>query len=409
MLIFESIKLAFNSIRASKLRSILTLLGIAVGLFSIIIVMTAISAIQSSIETTFNSIGTNNFIIQKWPAIQMGGPHRRREMRNRENLTVKQGEKLKEITKLPVAIGISIGRGGRTVKFRNEKTNPNVSVAGVNYEYFVARDLKIASGRNFTKSDDEGNKPFAVIGSDIVDALFKNIDPIGQVIKVDNFNLEIIGVFEKRGSILGQSQDNFVIMPISVFEKYFGTERSASFIVMCKNKESISATMDEVIGALRKIRKVPAGEENDFEIVTNEQLIEQFNDLTKYFKLGAAVVAFIALLAAGVGIMNIMLVSVTERTKEIGIRKAIGARKQNILTQFVIEAVALSWFGGMIGIFLGVIGGNFVAVALGVSVIVPVDWILIGLLVTTFVGISFGVYPAMKAANLDPIEALRYE
>ncbi len=409
MLLFESIKLAFNSIRASKLRSILTLLGIAVGLFSIIIVMTAISAIQSSIETTFNSIGTNNFIIQKWPAIQMGGPHRRRELRNRENLTVKQGEKLREITKLPVAIGISAGRSGRTIKFRNEKTNPNVSVAGVTYEYFMARDLKVVEGRNFTKSDDEGNKPYAVIGADIVDALFKNIDPIGQIIKVDNFNLEVIGVFEKKGSILGQSQDNFVCMPISVFEKYFGTERSASFIVMCKNKESISETMDEVIGALRKIRKVPAGEDNDFEIVTNEQLIEQFNDLTKYFKIGAAVVAFIALLAAGVGIMNIMLVSVTERTKEIGIRKAIGARKQNILTQFVIEAVSLSWFGGMIGILLGVIGGNVVAVALGVSVVIPVDWIMIGLFVTTFVGVAFGVYPAMKAANLDPIEALRYE
>ncbi|MEW6004571.1 MAG: ABC transporter permease [Stygiobacter sp.] len=409
MLLFESIKLAFNSIRASKLRSILTLLGIAVGLFSIIIVMTAISAIQSSIETTFNSIGTNNFIIQKWPAIQMGNPHRRRELRNRENLTVKQGEKLREITKLPVAIGISIGRGGRTIKFRNEKTNPNVSVAGVTYDYFMARDLKVVEGRNFTRSDDEGNKPYAVIGADIVDALFKNIDPIGQIIKVDNFNLEVIGVFEKKGSILGQSQDNFVCIPISVFEKYFGSERSASFIVMCKNKESISETMDEVIGALRKIRKVPAGQDNDFEIVTNEQLIEQFNDLTKYFKLGAAVVAFIALLAAGVGIMNIMLVSVTERTKEIGVRKAIGARKQNILTQFVIEAVSLSWFGGMIGIILGVIGGNVVAVALGVSVVVPIDWIVIGLLVTTFVGVAFGVYPAMKAANLDPIEALRYE
>lgn len=409
MLLFESIKLAYNSIISSKLRSILTLLGIAVGLFSIIVVMTAISAIQSSIETTFNSIGTNNFIVQKWPAIQMGDPHRRREFRNRKNLTVKQGEKLKEITKLPVTIGISVGRGGRTVKFRNEKTNPNVSIAGVTYDYFVARDLKIERGRNFTKSDDEGNKAYAVIGADIVSALFKNIDPIGQQIKVDNFNLEVIGVFEKKGSILGQSQDNFVCVPISVFEKYFGTERSASFIVMCKNKESIQATMDEVIGALRKIRKVPAGEDNDFEIVTNEQLIEQFNDLTKYFKLGAAVVAFIALIAAGVGIMNIMLVSVTERTKEIGIRKAIGAKKKNILTQFVIEAVSLSWFGGMIGILLGVIGGNIVAVALGVSVVVPVDWIIIGLFVTTFVGISFGVYPAMKAANLDPIEALRYE
>jgi putative ABC transport system permease protein len=167
--------------------------------------------------------------------------------------------------------------------------------------------------------------------------------------------------------------------------------------------------MDETITAMRKVRKLKGYQENDFEIVTNEQLIEQFNDITKYFKLGAGVIAFIALLAAGIGIMNIMLVSVTERTKEIGIRKAIGARKQSILTQFVVEAVTLSWLGGLIGIVLGLIGGNLVALVLGVSVVLPVEWIAIGLFVTTFVGIVFGVYPAVKASNLDPIEALRYE
>lgn len=408
MQIFESIKLAFSSIRTNKLRSMLTLLGISVGLFSIIIVMTAISAIQQSVVDTFNSIGTTNFIVQKWPAIQMG-PHRNRDHRNRKNLLIKEGEKLKEITTLPGVIGISVGRGGRTIKYKSEKTNPNVSVAGVNYDYFVARDLKISEGRNFTKSDDEAAKEVAVIGADVAERLFKRISPIGQTIKIENVNAEVIGLFEKRGSILGQSQDNFVCIPLSVFQRSFGTERSANFIVMCKSKEQIQETMDEVIGALRKIRKVSPGAENDFEIVTNEQLIEQFNGITKYFKIGAGVVAFIALLAAGIGIMNIMLVSVTERTREIGIRKAIGARKQNIMAQFVIEAVSLSWLGGLIGILLGLIGGNIVAVALGVNVVIPIDWIFIGLTVTTFVGVVFGVYPALKAANLDPIEALRYE
>jgi len=407
MQIFESIKLAFNSIRASKLRSILTLLGIAVGLFSIIIVMTAISAIQQSVVDAFNQIGTNNFIVQKWPAIQMG-PHDRTR-RNRKNLTIKEGEKLIELTSLPSVIGISVNRGGRTIKYKNEKTNPNVSIVGANYDFFIARDLKIADGRNFTKADDETSREVAVIGSDIAERLFKRIPPIGQTIKTENINAEVIGVFEKRGSVLGQSQDNFICIPLSVFEKTFGTERSANFVVMSKSKELVDETIEEVIGAMRKIRKVPAGSENDFEIVTNEQLIEQFNGITKYFKIGAGVVAFIALLAAGIGIMNIMLVSVTERTREIGIRKAIGARKQNIMAQFVIEAVSLSWFGGLIGILLGLIGGNIVAVVLGVNVVIPLDWILIGLFVTTFVGVVFGVYPALKAANLDPIEALRYE
>ncbi|MEW6507937.1 MAG: ABC transporter permease [Bacteroidota bacterium] len=409
MLFFESIKLAFNSIRGSKLRSILTLLGIAVGLFSIIIVMTSISAIQQSVENTFNSLGSNNFIVQKWPAIRMGGPHRPREFRNRRDLEVKEGEKLREMTSLPVAVGIGLQTGGKTVRFGNENTNPNVTVAGVNFDYFIALDLKVDEGRNFSKSDNDYSRPVAVVGTDVVDRLFKRIDPIGRTIRINQFSYEIIGVFAKRGSVLGQSQDNFICVPLTVFEKHFGSDRSANFFIMARSKELINETMDEVIGALRKIRKVESGQENDFEIITNEQLIEQFNDITKYFKLGAGIVAFIALLAAGIGIMNIMLVSVTERTKEIGVRKAIGAKKQNILAQFIIEAVTLSWFGGLIGIFLGVLGGNLVAITLGVSIVLPVEWIVIGLIVTSFVGIVFGVYPAYKAANLDPIEALRYE
>ena len=209
---------------------------------------------------------------------------------------------------------------------------------------------------------------------------------------------------------MGQSRDNFLCVPLSVFERDFGAHhRSASFIVMSKSKETISETEDEVIGILRNLRKVSPADQNDFEIITNDQLIEQFNDLTKYVKLGASVIAFIALVAAGVGIMNIMLVSVTERTKEIGIRKAIGAKRKTILTQFVIEAIALCWLGGLIGILVGVISGNIVAGLLGFAVHIPIDWIMIGLFVTTFVGVVFGVYPAVKASNLDPIEALRYE
>ena len=270
-------------------------------------------------------------------------------------------------------------------------------------------DLKVEEGRNISRSDDEYARPVAVIGTDIVDKLFKRIDPIGQTIKVDNYNFEVIGVFEKRGTILGQSRDNFLCVPLSVFEKDFGVERSASYIVMSKSQNTIDETKDETIGILRRLRKVAPGQPNDFEIVTNDQLIDQFNDLTKYVKLGAGVIAFIAIIAAGVGIMNIMLVSVTERTKEIGIRKAIGAKKKTILTQFVLEAIALCWVGGLIGIFIGVVGGNIVAGLLGFSIHVPIDWIIIGLVVTTVVGVVFGVYPAVKASNLDPIEALRYE
>ncbi len=409
MQVLESIKLAYHSIMGSKLRSILTLLGIAVGLFSIIIVMTAISAIQRNIEDVFNSIGANNFIIQKYPAFVAGGPHARRQYRNRKDLKVEEGEKLRNITKLPVAIGIGLNTGGKVVKYGNEKTNPDVIISGTNSDYFVALDMKISEGRIYSKADEQLFRPVAVLGAEVAERLFKNIDPIGQTIKIDNFNFQIIGVFAKRGSVLGRSQDNFICIPLNVFQKFFGEERSAFFLIMAKSKDLLEDTKDEVVGALRKIRRVDAAQVNDFEIVTNDQLIEEFNNLTRYFKLGAGVIAFIALLAAGIGIMNIMLVSVTERTKEIGIRKAVGAKRKNILTQFVIEATALSWIGGSIGILFGLIGGNIVAAYLGVPVFIPVEWIIIGLSVTTLVGVLFGVYPAIKAANLDPIEALRYE
>lgn len=408
MQIKESILMALNSLTTNKLRSSLTLIGIGIGLFSIIVVMTAMGAVQSTVEDVFNSIGTNNFIIQKYPAVRMGHDGWKK-YRNRKDLTVADGERLKELTILPKAIGIELDRGGKIVKYLNESTNPNVRVVGTDLDNLLVNDWEIVKGRGFTKQDMDYVRHSVILGNDVAEKLFPQIDPIGEEVKVDNQNFEVVGVFKAKGSVLGTGQDNFVAIPLSVFQRMYGKDDNGSYNVMAPNPELISRTMDEVIGALRVIRKVPIGEENDFEIVTNDQLIEQFNDLTKYFKMGAGVVAFIALLAAGVGIMNIMLVSVTERTREIGIRKAIGARKSIIRSQFVAEAVVLSQLGGIGGIILGVIGGNLVAIALGVSVVVPIDWIIIGLVVTTLVGIVFGVYPAIKASNLDPIEALRYE
>ncbi|MCZ7604285.1 MAG: ABC transporter permease [Melioribacteraceae bacterium] len=408
MQIKESIVMAFDSLRTNKLRSILTLIGIGIGLFSIIIVMTAIGAVQKTVEDAFSSIGTNNFIIQKYPAVRMGPGHWRM-YRNRKDLTSDQGRRLKELTILPTAIGIEMDDGGNIVKYKNLSTNPNVNVIGTDLDNFMVNDLKVEFGRGFTIQDMDYIRRYAIIGKDVADKLFENVDPIGEEIKVDNQPFEVIGVFEKKGSVLGSGQDNFVAIPLPMFERMYGEERGATFTIMAPSPELMERTMDEVIGALRVIRKVPIGEDNDFEIVTNDQLVDQFNDLTKYFKLGAGVVAFIALLAAGVGIMNIMLVSVTERTREIGIRKAIGARKSIIRSQFVAEAIVLSQIGGIGGIVLGVLGGNLVAIMINVSVVVPIDWIMIGLTVTTLVGVVFGVYPAIKASNLDPIEALRYE
>jgi putative ABC transport system permease protein len=407
--ILESAIMAFASLRANKLRSILTLVGIAIGLFSIIVVMTAISAIQSSIEEAFSEIGTNNIIIQKYPAIGMG-PGSFRKYRNRKNITIEQGERLKAMTTLPVAVGISLGEGSKTVKYGKEQTNPDIYIVGVNQDEFITSSYIVSDGRGFNKQDIDYSRNVCVLGEDVINKLFKTIDPIGQKVTIDNATLEVIGRFEPKGKILGESQDNFVVIPISVFTKYFSDRhQSISLNVQAPSRELFDATQEQVIGALRTIRKVPPGEENDFEIISNDELVSQFNDITKYFKLGAAIIAFIALIAAGVGIMNIMLVSVTERTREIGIRKAIGAQKRTIRFQFLVEAISLSLIGGMVGIVLGVIGGNIIGMLLSASVVLPVFWIVVGLVVTTTVGLVFGVYPAIKASNLDPIEALRYE
>jgi len=408
MQIKESFKMALSSMRANKLRSSLTLVGIVIGLFSIIVVMTSIGAIQSSIETSLNLLGTNTFVVQKYPAIRMG-MHSWRKYRNRQDITADQGLELQRRAKLPLAVGMLLERGGRTVKYKDNSTNPNVSVQGINTDAMQTLNIVIEFGRGLTNQDIEFSKDVCVIGNYLIEKLFPFSDPIGETIRVDGHNFLVVGVYEKRGGALGSGQDNFVSIPITVFQQIYGKDAGGAITVTAASRELYQHTLDEVEGILRTIRKVPPQKENDFEIISNESMLTQVNEITKYFKIGAAVIAFIALLAAGVGIMNIMLVSVTERTKEIGIRKSIGATKKNILSQFLMEAIVICQVGGIFGIILGIIGGAVISSYLKISAILPLDWIIIGLLVCSFVGILFGVYPAYKAANLDPIEALRYE
>ncbi len=408
MQIRESFIMALSSMRANKLRSSLTLVGIVIGLFSIIVVMTSIGAIQNSIETSLNLLGTNTFIVQKYPAIRMG-MHSWRKYRNRQDITADQGLELKRRAKLPLAVGMLLERGGRLVKYKDNSTNPNVSVQGINTDAMQTLNIVVETGRGITNQDIEFSKDVCVIGNYIQERLFPYNDPIGETIRVDGHNFLVVGVYQKRGGALGSGQDNFVSVPISAFQKIYGKDASGAITITAASRELYQHTLDEVEGILRTIRKVSPQKENDFEIISNESMLTQVNDITKYFKIGAAVIAFIALLAAGVGIMNIMLVSVTERTKEIGIRKSIGATKKNILSQFLMEAIVICQVGGLVGIALGIIGGAVISSYLKISAILPVDWIIIGLLVCSFVGILFGVYPAYKAANLDPIEALRYE
>ncbi len=410
MKIIEIFKVAFTSLRTNKLRSALTILGIVVGIFSIIAISTVISMLQKSIEEGVSSLGSNTFQIQKWPAVRMGGHGSWRKYRNRKNLTVDNYEDLERKLVEAKAVAATAVRGGRVLKYGSEKTNPNVGIYGVTPSAFITKDWNVERGRAINIQDYYRGRKVVVLGADIPSKLFKGINPVGQEINLGSYRLLVIGVLEKKGAIFGQSQDNFAIIPLTTFSSLYGQRRrSLSISVMANTKEEYNDLMEITEGYLRTIRKVPPGEPNDFEIVSNESILQQINDMTEGVRIGAFVIAGIALLAAGVGIMNIMLVSVTERTKEIGLRKAVGAKRKNILSQFLTEAVALSLVGGFIGIVLGIGIGNYVGSLMNAVTTIPFDWVAIGVLLCVIIGVGFGTYPAYKAANLDPIEALRWE
>jgi len=406
----EAFLMALGAIRAHKLRSVLTLLGIVVGVFSIIAVMTAMGVLRNSIETGLTQLGANTFQIQKYPAGFSSGPRDRAKYRNRKDLTYEQGLKVKEKTSLAEAVGLEAWFFGKIVKaLSGEQTNPNVSVAGEDREGFITNNWSIADGRLYSEEELQRAERVVVLGEDIVKKIFPRADPIGERVRIEGKEYTVIGTIEKKGSQLGGNQDNFVAMPITTFFQDYGKERSIHIMVTALNADAYPDCLEQVRGILRAARQVPPGEEDDFEVFSNDSLIQQFNEITYYVRIGIMVVSFIALVAAGIGIMNIMLVSVTERTREIGIRKAIGARKNNILSQFILEAIVLCELGGIIGVLCGIGGGNVLAALMNVPAIIPYDWAVIGLVACSIVGIIFGVYPAWKAANLDPIEALRYE
>ena len=405
----ESLRMAIDAIRQNKLRSILTLLGISIGVFSVIGVMTAIRTLESSVNSGLNVFAANTFVIQKWPEIEFGD-HGKRKYRNRKNITIDQYKKLKERAKLPLLVSAADGTSVRNVQYRNKEVKNSVELFGGDDGTIRFYNTFLAEGRNFVPDDIRYSRNVCVLGMDVVDRLFPFEDPLSKKIQINGLDYIVIGITERQGEAFGESKDNFIAIPISSFlEKFSNRWSSLRIHVESTSQETYDKTRDEVIGLLRSIRKVPPELDNDFEIVSNTEMIEQFSSFTNGVKIFALAVSVIALVVAGIGIMNIMLVSVTERIKEIGIRKAIGATKQDILTQFLMEAVFLSEFGGIAGIILGVAGGNIVAVVFNIPAVIPIDWAFIGLFVCSAIGIGFGIYPAWRAAQLDPIESLRFE
>lgn len=412
MKFLEVIQVALSSLHTNKLRSSLTMLGIIVGIFSIISISTVISMLQNSIEEGVSQLGKNTFQLQKWPSIRTGSAEERALIRNRRNITVDEYYKLKDkLHGVAKHTGGELWRFGRRLKFKNRETNPNISLSGCTPEAFPNNGWDIEFGREFNQSEVESSKKYIILGNDIVDVLFKYEDPIGQEIRMDGRKFMVLGVLKSQGDFFGQSQDNFAVIPLDTYLQYYGGIRwnSVNITISSFDKAGYQDLIEVTEGHFRTIRKVPPEDQNDFEIRSNEQMLKQINEITAGIRIGAFVIAAIALLAAGIGIMNIMLVSVTERTREIGIRKSIGAKRRNVLIQFLIEAITLCILGGLVGIVLGVGVGNWIGSFINATATIPMDWVVVGVGLCVLIGIVFGTYPAYKASNLDPIEALRYE
>lgn len=405
----ESVLMAFRAVASHKLRSILTLLGILVGVFSIILVMTAMRALQGYVEDELSGLGANTAQIKKWPSINFEGPASWEKYARRTNLDYDQFKKLR--ARATLARGVSIIEGFRTdeASSRFDTSNPDVRLHGVTGETFSARNLIIEEGRAITDTDVESRRNVCIPGYELAQKLFPHSSALGETIRFDSINYLVVGVLEKKGSLFDAGSDNMLLIPLTTAMNYYGHRRSMNFLIEAHDRKTYEDTIEQVRGALRNIRRLKPTNADDFEIESNDSLIQQFQSVTFSIRIGITVVSSIALVAAGIGIMNIMLVSVTERTREIGVRRAIGAKKRNIMTQFIMEAVVLCQMGGVAGVLLGVMGGNAAARILKVPMTLPVDWVVIGLVICSVVGIIFGSYPAWKAANLDPIDSLRHE
>jgi len=413
MLFREIVAMALSSLGANKLRATLTMIGITIGVFSIISVMTAIGALQNSIENGLSFLGSNIFQFAKYPVNIDAGGEIKKKYQNRRDISYRQALHYYELMQ-GNAREICLKCFGYELKgqavYNGVRTTPSLLIVGTNRSFLTANAYTLGYGRNLNEEDVDLARHVLVVGKMIEKRLFPHESPIGKVIRMSGHTYTIIGVLAEKGTSFGQSQDDICMMPITRFFEDFGeAKRTVNIATQSFSQETYNGTLDRGIGAMRIARGLRADQENDFEIYSNDSLKSAFASIADVVRIGAFVISFIALVAAGIGIMNIMLVSVTERTKEIGVRKSIGARSRDILRQFLTEAVFISEAGGILGIILGVIGGDLLAVWLKVDIIFPFGWAFAGLVVCSAIGIGFGLYPAYRAAALDPIDALRYE
>jgi len=402
---WEGIKIAIQALAANKMRTFLTTLGIIIGISTVIGIHSIIEGLNKSFYTSISALGSDTLYIGKFSWMSRVDWLK---ARNRKDLTLDREVKaIREYATLVKAVAPTV-TAQRAVKFESEKLK-NVEITGTTEEYAKTSNVVPEYGRMLTKQEVDHRRSVCVIGWEVADKLFKNKNPLGRKVSIGGYKFRVIGVLEKRGSLLGNNLDTEVIIPIGLFQKLYGSRRWLTIEVKVADPALIEAAKDELTGILRRVRKVPPREENDFAINQQDMIADLYKRLTTALYAVAFGVGSIALIVGGIGIMNILLVSVTERTREIGIRKAIGAKNRDILWQFLIESLAVSGLGGIIGIIVGFVIAKVVASTTFLSATVSPVSVTIGMIFIGLVGIFFGIFPAYKAAKLDPIQALRYE
>jgi len=409
----DTIKEALASIRANFLRAVLTLLIIAVGITCLVGILTAIDTILFSMSDSFNRMGANTFNI--YPSGDgVRGNRNGKDAKQGDPIDFRQAMEFKEAFQYSGA-KVSINtfcKWNSTVKYKDKKTNPNIRLIGIDENYLSASAYDIEYGRNFTQTEVESGDHKIILGNELVNTLFneKPEKAINEIIRVGNTRYKVIGVLASKGSSMSASNDRRVFIPLLNAKRYYGfADKNYTVMTAVKDPTTIEDAIASATGSMRNVRSLKAVEENDFEIRKSDGILETLKDITTELRLGTIAIALMTLFGAAIGLMNIMLVSVTERTKEIGIRKALGATRFNIMFQFLMEAVVITILGGILGIILGIIVGFIVAVAIKGRFVIPFQWMLLGIIVCVIVGVISGLYPALKASRLDPIDALRYD
>ena len=412
-LVKENIKIALGSIKTQLLRTILTIIIIAIGITALVSILTVVSALENTLSSNFASMGANTFTIRQYELEVRIGRGRRgeREIIN-PIISYPEAKGFQEKYNYPFTTSsLSFtATGTAEVKYENKKTDPEITVLGVDENFAPNSGLEIASGRNFTGFDIENNNYVCVVGSDFEKGLLKDVNPIDKVISIRGAKFKVIGILKEEGSTFGNSQDLRVMIPIQVARSLF-TQPNINYnlSVMVEKKELLEAAIDQAMITMRQVRKQNPVEENNFGIIRSDELINQILSLTSVLSASAWLIGIITIFGSSIALMNIMLVSVTERTREIGVRKALGAKRKTIAFQFFTETIVIGQLGGLLGIILGVTFGSIAASLLEFTFVIPWMAIIAAVITSFVVALVSGLYPAIKASKLDPVEALRYE